>query len=58
MKDTSRSDSSYYSPYLKDVEFRVTDNASLLLWAYNDETYHLDYMQKNGKCQAALVCRP
>lgn len=54
VKDPRRAEAYDY----EDLAFNVTNNASLLLWAYNNQTYHLDYMQENGRCQAALVCGP
>ncbi|CAN9197812.1 unnamed protein product [Alternaria alternata] len=44
----------YHPSNVKDLEFRVTDNSSLLLWTYDDNIYHLHDMQKNGRCQATL----
>ena len=50
-----KTDSSEYTFY-EDRFFRITNDPSEMLWAYDDKTYNFKYLQENGKCQAALVC--
>ncbi|RYO70404.1 hypothetical protein AA0113_g3252 [Alternaria arborescens] len=42
-----------YDSY-EDLLFRVTNDPSQMLWAYDNKTYDFNYLQGNGKCQAAL----
>ncbi|KAL1794359.1 hypothetical protein ACET3X_007780 [Alternaria dauci] len=50
IRDTSNSEKFSY----EDLLFRVTYDPSELLWAYDNQTYRFNYLQDNGKCQAAL----
>jgi hypothetical protein len=43
------------APAFEGEDFGINYDTSLLLWAYDNKTYHLDYIQKNGNCQAVLV---
>ncbi|CAN9432354.1 unnamed protein product [Alternaria alternata] len=48
-----KTDSSEYTFY-EDRFFRITNDPSEMLWAYDNKTYNFKYLQENGKCQAAL----
>jgi hypothetical protein len=51
----SRGPSTMSAPAFEGEDFGINYDTSLLLWAYDNKTYHLDYIQKNGNCQAVLV---
>ncbi|RYN99605.1 hypothetical protein AA0120_g1957 [Alternaria tenuissima] len=52
VRTTEYEDYSYAS--YEDRLFRVTNDPSQMLWAYDNKTYDFKYLQGNGKCQAAL----
>jgi hypothetical protein len=37
-------------PAFEGEDFGINYDTFLLLWAYNNKTYHLDYIQKSGNC--------
>lgn len=39
----------------RNEDFRVPLDSSALVWAYDNHTYNLDYLERSGSCQAVSV---